>query len=62
MLDQSPHDDIDFNKGPEIGKNPLDDLLIHHPIPSWRIVAWPVMIMLGLFLGWANFAELDEVA
>ncbi len=40
----------------------LDSLLENHPLPSWRPVAWPVMIMLGALLTWANFAQLDEVA
>ena len=40
----------------------LDMLLENHPLPSWRPVAWPVMIMLGALLTWANFAQLEEVA
>ncbi len=40
----------------------LDALLKHHPLPSWRPVAWPVMLMLGASILWANFAELDERA
>ncbi len=40
----------------------LDSLLENHPLPSWRPVAWPVMIMLGVLLFWANYAQLDEVA
>ncbi|MBL6958544.1 MAG: HlyD family type I secretion periplasmic adaptor subunit [Rhodospirillales bacterium] len=40
----------------------LDDLLVHHPIPSWRPVAWPVMILLTILLIWANSAQLDEVS
>jgi adhesin transport system membrane fusion protein len=42
--------------------NRLDDLLAHHPLPSWRLVAWPVMILLALLFGWAQYAQLDEVA
>ena len=42
--------------------NRLNELLTHHPLPSWRPIAWPVMILLAVLLGWANFATLDEVA
>lgn len=44
------------------GSARLDTLLESHPLPSWRIFAWPVMIMLVVLLSWAFFAELDEVA
>ena len=40
----------------------LDNLLANHPLPSWRLVAWPVMILLALLFGWAQYAQLDEVA
>ncbi len=40
----------------------LDMLLNQNPLPSWRLVAWPIMIALGAGLIWANFATLDEVA
>lgn len=39
----------------------LDALLEHHPMPSWRLAAWPVMIMMALILTWANFTKLEEV-
>jgi adhesin transport system membrane fusion protein len=39
----------------------LDALLARHPLPSWRPVAWPVMILLAVLLVWARFARLDEV-
>jgi membrane fusion protein, adhesin transport system len=39
----------------------LDALLEHHPMPSWRLAAWPVMIMLALILTWSNFTKLEEV-
>ena len=42
--------------------NRLENLLDSHPLPSWRPVAWPVMIMLASGIIWANFSELDEVA
>jgi len=41
--------------------NPLDALLDHHPLPSWRVLAWPVMLLMATLLIWANFTELDEV-
>ncbi len=44
------------------GSERLDDLLSGHPLPSWRVFAWPVMAMLTVLLTWAFFAELDEVA
>jgi len=44
------------------GSQRLDDLLARHPMPSWRIFAWPVMILLTVMVTWAFFAELDEVA
>lgn len=40
----------------------LDELLGSHPVPTWRVVAWPVMILLTILLVWANFAQLEEVA
>jgi len=40
----------------------LDALLLQNPLPGWRLVAWPVMILLALSIGWANFATLDEVS
>ncbi len=48
--------------GMETGKNQLDELLSRHPMPTWRFLAWPVMILLALAISWANFSELDEVA
>jgi len=39
----------------------LDALLEHHPVPSWRVLAWPVMIMMAMLLTWANFTKLEEV-
>jgi len=40
----------------------LDMLLNQNPLPGWRLVAWPVMILLGVGVLWANFATLDEVS
>ena len=44
------------------GSERLDELLNSHPMPTWRVFAWPVMSMLLLLVTWAFFAELDEVA
>jgi len=44
------------------GSDRLDSLLSNHPMPSWRVFAWPVMIFLIAAMGWAYFASLDEVA
>ena len=40
----------------------LERLLEHHPLPTWRIFAWPVMVLMMVLLIWANFADLEEVA
>ncbi|MDG2243039.1 MAG: HlyD family type I secretion periplasmic adaptor subunit [Rhodospirillaceae bacterium] len=40
----------------------LDDLLEHNTAPSWRLVAYAIMGLLGMFLLWSAFADLDEVA
>ena len=40
----------------------LDKLVSSHPMPTWRIIAWPVMVFLGALVAWANYAELDEVS
>jgi len=51
----------------EVQKNPpyaspLDELLIRRPMPSLRLAAWPIMILIAALLTWANFAKLDEVS
>lgn len=40
----------------------LDMLLSHNPLPGWRLLAWPIMLMLAIGITWANFATLDEVS
>jgi adhesin transport system membrane fusion protein len=40
----------------------LDALLVRHPLPTWRRVAWPSAALLAAFVGWCFFARLDEVA
>lgn len=43
-------------------ENPLDRLLDDHPMPTWRFVAWPVMVLLLAGISWSYFAKLEEVA
>jgi len=40
----------------------LEALVASHPLPSWRIAAWPIMVLLAVVLVWAHFSQLDEVA
>ena len=40
----------------------LDMMLNQNPLPGWRLLAWPVMLLLAVGVIWANFATLDEVA
>jgi adhesin transport system membrane fusion protein len=40
----------------------LDSLLADNPLPSWRALAWPAMIIIAVAVGWSAVAELDEVA
>ncbi|MEQ8510190.1 MAG: HlyD family type I secretion periplasmic adaptor subunit [Rhodospirillaceae bacterium] len=40
----------------------LDDLIAHSEAPNWRLVTYLIMGLLGLFLLWSAFANLDEVA
>lgn len=40
----------------------LDDLLERNDAPGWRMVAYAIMSLFGLFLVWAGFAKLNEVA
>jgi len=42
--------------------NLLDSLLVAHPVPTWRRLAWPVIGLIFLGGTWANFAKLDEVS
>jgi adhesin transport system membrane fusion protein len=42
--------------------SPLDELLVKRPMPSLRVAAWPIMILITAVLTWANFAKLDEVS
>ncbi len=40
----------------------LDDLVTSRPIPTWRPIAWTIVVLLAGGLSWAGVAELDEVA
>ncbi len=40
----------------------LDRLIDHYPLPTWRIVAWPVALLTLAFAAWAAVAKLDEVS
>lgn len=44
------------------GSPRLDSLLKEHPLPSWRMFAWPAMFLMTGMVAWSFFAELDEVA
>ena len=44
------------------GSELLDALLDKHPLPSWRIFAWPVMVLMTALIIWAFFAQLDETS
>ncbi|NQW01151.1 MAG: hypothetical protein HQ483_15705 [Rhodospirillales bacterium] len=44
------------------GSERLDALLARHPMPSWRMFAWPVMGLLMLAIGWSYFVQLDQWA
>lgn len=48
--------------GDTVQGNPLDRLLDDHPMPTWRYVAWPVMVLLIAAIAWAFFARLEEVS
>ncbi len=52
----------DAGREPSGGQSRLDAMIYTHPTPTWRRMAWPVMILMSLVLLWANFAKLDEVA
>ncbi len=40
----------------------LDAVLINHPLPTWRPLAWLVIVVLATGVVWSYFAQLDEVA
>jgi adhesin transport system membrane fusion protein len=44
-----------------MAENRLDSLIESHPLPTWRRVAWVLVILVLAGLGWAFYADLDEV-
>jgi adhesin transport system membrane fusion protein len=40
----------------------LDELLLRHPLPTWRAAAWPAAFLLAGFVAWSCVARLDQVA
>lgn len=42
--------------------NRLEALVRSHPLPTWRLIAWPIMIVLTVLIVWSRFAMLDEVS
>ncbi len=40
----------------------LDGLVAARPIPTWRPIAWAIVLLMAGGLSWAALAELDEVA
>jgi len=47
---------------PPAQANPLDSLLVDHPVPTWRNAAWPVIALIMFAVGWAHFSKIDEVS
>lgn len=43
-------------------ENPLRALAEHHPLPTWRFAARPIMGLLTALVVWSAFARLDEVS
>jgi len=42
--------------------DPLEQLMLSHKMPSWRLFAWPVMIFVIIMVIWSFFVRLDEVS
>ncbi len=42
--------------------NPLRALAANYPLPTWRPVARPIMLLLAGLVVWGSFAKLDEVS
>ena len=40
----------------------LDDILASHPLPTWRPIAWTIIVLLGGLITWANVTSLEEVS
>lgn len=43
-------------------QGPLRALAANYPLPTWRRVAWPIMLLLAGAFVWSAFATLDEVS
>lgn len=52
----------DFGAAAKPKLRPLDAVIARHPIPTWRPLAWAIMILLGFLGFWASEAKLDTVA
>lgn len=46
----------------ERSRSRMRELAENYPLPTWRVVAWPIMTLLVGLAIWANFAKLDEVS
>jgi membrane fusion protein, adhesin transport system len=53
--------DTSSSTGSQTGST-LDQLVQRHPMPTWRLFAWPMMIFMAVMMVWAYFAELEEFA
>ena len=42
--------------------NVLDELVTGNPLPTWRMLAWPIMIFLSILIAWAFLTDLEEVS
>jgi len=40
----------------------LDALLLKQPLPTWRVAAWPIVVLISALLVWSSIATLDQVA
>jgi adhesin transport system membrane fusion protein len=45
-----------------VSDNPLRALAANYPLPTWRPVARPIMLLLAGLVVWGSFAKLDEVS
>ncbi len=50
------------SRGNSAAQSPLTSLIERHPMPTWRLLAWPMMIFMLVMMVWAYFAELEEFA
>lgn len=57
----SRQEEIQTDERRQTGAERLDSMIKKHPLPTWRPVAWTVMILVTGSLIWAFTARLDEV-